>query len=190
MSHLVITIGCEYGAKGNQIGKQIAEDLGFKFYDRNTVDAIIHEVGLLCFFSLNLRIRPFSTFDALRPRILLTKEYHNSRRIARDFADFFVRERKNSPSFFGTFTQHVKPLRTVPLRLCRNARNLSVCQGEVVKPHVIAALPAALSALVPKSKKDFKYCRNGRKITRSFTGVKDRVSAFFGAVGTLCTISA
>ena len=44
MSHLVITIGCEYGAKGNQIGKQIAEDLGFKFYDRNTVDAIIHEV--------------------------------------------------------------------------------------------------------------------------------------------------
>ena len=46
MSHLVITIGCEYGAKGNQIGKKIAEDLGFKFYDRDTVDAIIHEVGI------------------------------------------------------------------------------------------------------------------------------------------------
>ena len=27
MSHLVITIGCEYGAKGNQIGRKIAEDL-------------------------------------------------------------------------------------------------------------------------------------------------------------------
>ena len=37
MSHLVITIGCEYGAKGNQIGRKIAEDLGFQFYDRNIV---------------------------------------------------------------------------------------------------------------------------------------------------------
>ena len=46
MSHLVITIGCEYGAKGNQIGRKIAEDLGFQFYDRNIVDAIIHEVGI------------------------------------------------------------------------------------------------------------------------------------------------
>ena len=46
MSHLVITIGCEYGAKGNQIGRKIAEDLGFQFYDRNIVDAIIHKVGI------------------------------------------------------------------------------------------------------------------------------------------------
>ena len=28
MGHLVITIGCEYGAKGNAIGRKIAEDLG------------------------------------------------------------------------------------------------------------------------------------------------------------------
>ena len=27
MAHLVITIGCEYGAKGNQIGKKVAKDL-------------------------------------------------------------------------------------------------------------------------------------------------------------------
>ena len=40
MAHLVITIGCEYGAKGNQIGRRVAEDLGIKFYDRETVDAI------------------------------------------------------------------------------------------------------------------------------------------------------
>ena len=26
MEHLVITIGCEYGAKGNAIGKKIAQD--------------------------------------------------------------------------------------------------------------------------------------------------------------------
>ena len=35
MAHLVITIGCEYGAKGNQIGKKVAKDLGIKFYDRD-----------------------------------------------------------------------------------------------------------------------------------------------------------
>lgn len=46
MTHLVITIGCEYGAKGNQIGKKVAKDLGIKFYDRDTVDEIIKEVGI------------------------------------------------------------------------------------------------------------------------------------------------
>ena len=46
MAHLVITIGCEYGAKGNLIGKMVAEDLGIKFYDRDVVDEIIKEVGI------------------------------------------------------------------------------------------------------------------------------------------------
>ena len=36
MAHLVITIGCEYGAKGNMIGRKVAKDLGIKFYDRDT----------------------------------------------------------------------------------------------------------------------------------------------------------
>lgn len=46
MGHLVITIGCEYGAKGNAIGRKIVEDLGIKFYDRDLVDQIIEEVGI------------------------------------------------------------------------------------------------------------------------------------------------
>ncbi len=46
MKHFVITIGCEYGAKGNAIGKKIAKDLGVPVYDRDTVDAIISEVGI------------------------------------------------------------------------------------------------------------------------------------------------
>lgn len=46
MQHFVITIGCEYGAKGNAIGKKIAEDLGIPVYGRETVDAIIDEVGI------------------------------------------------------------------------------------------------------------------------------------------------
>lgn len=46
MRNFVITIGCEYGAKGTAIGKKIAEDLGVPVYDRETVDAIIDEVGI------------------------------------------------------------------------------------------------------------------------------------------------
>ncbi len=46
MEHFVITIGCEYGAKGNLIGQKIAEDLGIAFYDRLVVDQIIEEAGI------------------------------------------------------------------------------------------------------------------------------------------------
>ncbi|MDO4976120.1 MAG: cytidylate kinase-like family protein [Eubacteriales bacterium] len=46
MDHLVITIGCEYGAKGNAIGRKVANDLGIKFYDRELVDEVINEVGV------------------------------------------------------------------------------------------------------------------------------------------------
>ena len=35
----------DYFIMGKQV-KKIAEDLGFQFYDRNIVDAIIHEVGI------------------------------------------------------------------------------------------------------------------------------------------------
>ena len=46
MSNFVITIGCEYGAKGNAIGRKIAKDLGIRYYNREVVDAIIEEVGI------------------------------------------------------------------------------------------------------------------------------------------------
>lgn len=46
MERFVITVGCEYGAKGNAIGKKIAKDLGIPVYDREIVDAIISEVGI------------------------------------------------------------------------------------------------------------------------------------------------
>ena len=48
MQRFVITIGCEYGAKGNAIGKKIAEDLGIPVYDRETVELLFaHEDGLM-----------------------------------------------------------------------------------------------------------------------------------------------
>ena len=46
MKHRIITIGCEYGAKGNAIGKKVAEDLHIKFYDRELIDSVIDEVGV------------------------------------------------------------------------------------------------------------------------------------------------
>ncbi len=46
MERFVITVGCEYGARGNAIGKKIAKDLGIPVYDREIVDAIISEVGI------------------------------------------------------------------------------------------------------------------------------------------------
>ncbi len=46
MEHFIIAIGCEYGAKGNAIGKKIADDLKIRFYDRDVIDEIIDEVGI------------------------------------------------------------------------------------------------------------------------------------------------
>lgn len=46
MANMIITIGCEYGAKGNKIGSRVAADLGLNFYNRDTVDEIIREVGI------------------------------------------------------------------------------------------------------------------------------------------------
>ena len=46
ITHLVITKECEYGSKGNIICNQVSKDLGIKFYDRDTVDEIIKEVGI------------------------------------------------------------------------------------------------------------------------------------------------
>ena len=47
MAHLVITIGCEYGAKRQHDRKKSCKRiLGIKFYDRDTVDKIIKEVGI------------------------------------------------------------------------------------------------------------------------------------------------
>jgi len=46
MKHMVITIGCEYGAGGPQIGRFIADALGIEFYDRDIVDKVVEETGV------------------------------------------------------------------------------------------------------------------------------------------------
>ena len=44
--HMIITIGCEYGAGGPQIGKMLAEKLGIEYYDRDLVDSVVEQLGV------------------------------------------------------------------------------------------------------------------------------------------------
>lgn len=41
----VISVGCEYGCLGQEIGKKIAMDFGIAYYDRELVDEIMEEAG-------------------------------------------------------------------------------------------------------------------------------------------------
>ena len=46
MEHIkIITIGRQYGSGGRIIGKRIAEELGFDFYDKALIDKISEECG-------------------------------------------------------------------------------------------------------------------------------------------------
>lgn len=44
--HVIITIGCEYGAGGPQIGKMLADALGIEYYDRDLVDKVVSQLGV------------------------------------------------------------------------------------------------------------------------------------------------
>ena len=46
MKHIVVTIGCEYGSGGPEIGKRLAESLGIEYYDRNLVDKVVEKLGV------------------------------------------------------------------------------------------------------------------------------------------------
>lgn len=43
--NFVISVGCEYGCFGPEIGKKLAKDLGIAYFDRDLVDEIIAEAG-------------------------------------------------------------------------------------------------------------------------------------------------
>ncbi|MGM9934902.1 AAA family ATPase [uncultured Clostridium sp.] len=46
MKHIVITIGCEYGSGGPEIGKYLAEALGIEYYNRDLVDKVVEKIGV------------------------------------------------------------------------------------------------------------------------------------------------
>lgn len=46
MKHIVITVGCEYGSGGPEIGKMLADSLGIEYYDRDLVDKVVEEIGV------------------------------------------------------------------------------------------------------------------------------------------------
>ena len=42
----VITIGREFGSGGRTIGRQVAQELGIEFYDKDIIKNIVKETGL------------------------------------------------------------------------------------------------------------------------------------------------
>ena len=46
MKPRIITIGCDYGAGGPQIGKALAQALGIEYYDRDLVDKVVSKLDI------------------------------------------------------------------------------------------------------------------------------------------------
>ena len=46
MKHFVVTIGCEYGSGGPEIGKMIAKSMGIEYHDRDLVDKVVDKLGV------------------------------------------------------------------------------------------------------------------------------------------------
>ncbi|MDX8417019.1 MAG: cytidylate kinase-like family protein [Absicoccus sp.] len=44
--NIIITVGCEYGSGGPEIGEIISKDFGIAYYDRSIIDKIIEETGM------------------------------------------------------------------------------------------------------------------------------------------------
>ena len=44
--NIIITVGCEYGSGGPEIGEKISKDFGIAYYDRSIIDKIIEETGM------------------------------------------------------------------------------------------------------------------------------------------------
>ena len=46
MKHFVITVGCEFGSGGPEIGKMLAKSLGIEYDDRDLVDKVVEKIGV------------------------------------------------------------------------------------------------------------------------------------------------
>ena len=46
MKHFVISVGCEFGSGGPEIGKMLAKSLGIEYYDRDLVDKVVEKIGV------------------------------------------------------------------------------------------------------------------------------------------------
>lgn len=46
MKHFIITVGCEFGSGGPEIGKMLAKSLGIEYYDRDLVDKVVEKIGV------------------------------------------------------------------------------------------------------------------------------------------------
>ena len=51
MKHNIITIGREFGSGGRELGKRLADELGFDYYDREILEQVAKESELDEFIS-------------------------------------------------------------------------------------------------------------------------------------------
>ena len=58
----VITIEREYASGGNEIGKKLAGDLGYKLYDRNLLTKAAQELQIASIYIENLEETPSGSF--------------------------------------------------------------------------------------------------------------------------------
>lgn len=63
MKHIVITIGREYGSGGRLIAKQLSEEMGIKFYDKQLISDVAKKTGFSEHFIRNAEHqRPTNSF--------------------------------------------------------------------------------------------------------------------------------
>ena len=58
----VVTIGRQYGSGGREIGKALAESLGYKFYDRDIINLASSKSGISAEILKNVDEKPTSSF--------------------------------------------------------------------------------------------------------------------------------
>ena len=73
MGQTIISISREYGSAGHEIAAKIAEDMGFKLYDRSMLDAIAND--------MNIKVEVLEKYDEKPRNFMLSRRagvYSNS----------------------------------------------------------------------------------------------------------------
>src|SRR5574344_476148 len=65
MGQTIISISREYGSAGHEIAAKIAEDMGFKLYDRSMLDAIAND--------MNIKVEVLEKYDEKPRNFMLSR---------------------------------------------------------------------------------------------------------------------
>ena len=138
MKHFVVTIGREFGSLGRAAGKQLSEELGVEFYDRDLVRKAAEQLGIYP-YKLN-------DIDASRPSVLSQYLFGSTdvdrlidvqsqmiEKLAEEesciiigrCADYILRDRKDCLNVFICLTSH-SPANS-------GEKSVSICKSVIIK---------------------------------------------------------